>query len=557
MAGAVGAGTDNGGEMSKYAYQYGLVGHPIGWDEDCEEELRLQNVLWNTLVEIDRDIDARRWELVNEGAVEGEEKQAAKTRRKANAEQHAEALAELETERKARVKSARQNSGLWWGNYNAICDSYRRARSKAMGKNEHLQFHPYDGSGRITNQIIGGMSLERLFGDHPQCSIDPVPADAWDPSLSRGERRRRQRTALRLRVRAGKECTWRMVLHRPLPEGAHVKYVTVHRERMGGRWRWSCSVVVDAPEAPTIACQPRGACGLNLGWRQVPEGLRVATLLGADGAVVHYVLSRDWLAAMDHADALQGRMADDANAMHARLMTWDLPWPAKLVDRVSRARRARHPVGRGKRLSELAIAWRELDWQPRRYEQIERWRRQAKLDYEHWCHLRAKLRRQRREAYRLIARDIAARYAVVTLDEMDLSHLAQSDDLYPAARHQRVLACLHELRRWLTLQGAKTGSEVGRARLKSTRTCSICGGPLEAPPDMITLSCQACGAHVDRDENAALNLCREGASGPVMPDGPGSTRSREIKEICQSVRVERGQRKAAKRGARNQAREVA
>lgn len=75
-------------------------------------------------------------------------------------------LSELEAERRARVKELRQafaNNGLYWGNYNALLKSYQTARSRAIKSGGKIRFRHYDGTGRWTCQIQGGMSVDEAF----------------------------------------------------------------------------------------------------------------------------------------------------------------------------------------------------------------------------------------------------------------------------------------------------------------------------------------------------------------------------------------------------------
>ncbi|MEI2421840.1 hypothetical protein V6O07_16300, partial [Arthrospira platensis SPKY2] len=73
------------------------------------------------------------------------------------------ALKALETGRRAEVKAARQTSGCYWCNYNAVIDSYSTARVRAMKEGGTLRFRRFDGTGRLVNQLQGGASAEELL----------------------------------------------------------------------------------------------------------------------------------------------------------------------------------------------------------------------------------------------------------------------------------------------------------------------------------------------------------------------------------------------------------
>jgi hypothetical protein len=193
-------------------YRYGLLA-PLDWADDCEEELRRMTALWNRLVEIEhahraqvraltaaddavaaaeaevatlndkvttlyeRRVASRKEARARTKTTELDDEitQAKRDRREASAiakeaRRRVQAgakdrLAALNEQRKALVKTARQQSGLYWGNYNAVCADYDRARSAAMKRGVELKFHrhctlPGEGmsSARVVNQIQGGMT---------------------------------------------------------------------------------------------------------------------------------------------------------------------------------------------------------------------------------------------------------------------------------------------------------------------------------------------------------------------------------------------------------------
>ncbi|EFJ39246.1 hypothetical protein VOLCADRAFT_101201, partial [Volvox carteri f. nagariensis] len=120
---------------------------------------------------------------------------AASARKRAR-EEAGEKVRALEVKRRAEVKLARQESGLWWGNYNAVVKAYERGRRVALRNGGQMQFKRYDGTGRFVNQIQGGMTVADLFGaTHSQVTVEALPENAWTHP-SRGERRRLQRTRL-------------------------------------------------------------------------------------------------------------------------------------------------------------------------------------------------------------------------------------------------------------------------------------------------------------------------------------------------------------------------
>jgi hypothetical protein len=257
------------------ALNYGLLA-PLNWGRDVDDELYRMNALWNKCVEIERANRERYLQIVAEApamadlqkvisALQDEREQLirernrrrALTRSKAKADtaditdrlaqikimltplyEHAKAVAAaareeqkplldaLEAERKAAVKLARQQSGCYWPNYNAVLDSYANARQKAIKDRGELRFRSFRHDGRLVNQIQGGMTTEDLFGckhsqagiritdDGGECTKGMLYVTAYTGRDSDGRHTRRT-------------VEFPIILHRPIPPDATIKSVAV------------------------------------------------------------------------------------------------------------------------------------------------------------------------------------------------------------------------------------------------------------------------------------------------------------------------------------------
>lgn len=199
-----------------------------------------------------------------------------------------EAMAGAEASAKARLKKARHDCGVYWGTYllqEAAADQARKERTPP-------KFVRWRGEGRVSVQIQKGIDLDDLFGSDTQVHVDRPDQGAWDPGRRRGERRRFSRTILRLRV--GSEgpgnrkpiwAEWRMVMHRPIPDGAIIKIATVSRRRrdcVSDEWRVQFTVDVSACSTQRAA-PAAGVVALNLGFCQRQDGIRSGFLVGDDG----------------------------------------------------------------------------------------------------------------------------------------------------------------------------------------------------------------------------------------------------------------------------------
>lgn len=574
--------------MPTYAYQYGL-GDPLDWGDDANECLWLQNKLWNRLVEIEQANRAAYFALTAEDAQVADvnaridaltaEIDAAMTARKAARaaarkkvptpelderiaqlaatrkalaadakalrlelrERLAEPLRALSDERFAAVKKARQESGLFWGHYNAVIASYETARVRAMKAGVSLKFHGFTGEGRFTNQIQGGVTAEGLLrGECSQVRIGAISADAW-AHPSRGERRRLCRTTLSITVHRDGEhrlLTFPMSMHRPLPDGAMIKQVVVTRRKVGTRFEHAAVFTLNDP-VERIPNDASRVCGINPGFRQVADGLRVAMRIDNRGREAALILPTAWIERMRHVDDLQGRLDVRINEIHAALRAWwradDTETEAERValsepvrERIVRIAAA-PKIGPGK-LAALSLAWR-AEWEavagarlderggaPSLLGELESWRKWDKRKREEMDGLRGKLLRERREIYRVYAAQVAQDHAVVGITDMDFAKMAQIETrdgeetpLGEKPRSNRFMAAPSELVGALKVACSRHGAQfvpvVGAAS-----ACHACGGVTVAGADLMH-TCPHCGAHWDQDINAACNACHTAAGG--------------------------------------------
>lgn len=367
---------------------------------------------------------------------------------------HPEKVKAIEAERRKLVVEARQNSGMYWGNYNRVLDDYDRSRSRGHKTGRMpRRSDPDRDDGCLTVQIqrtisgLGAAPNEILEGRFAALMMAPVDPRAHDPKTPRGERGRACRTTVAMRVDAeGATITLPLVLHRPLPSDCRVKRAQLTWRRVGQRLEWHLALTLTKPASNKPHGAPGTHCGLDLGWRKlITDAVRVGYLVGSDGLTRSIEQSAEWHAGMTRVETLRSRI-DDME-----------------LDGV-RSREAREMTG-----------------------------------------LRGRLLRQRRELYRLLAREIAMRYEWIAIDDNDLSELARSDK--SVAGGLRVRAALSEFVRELDHQCAKHGAKLLRTTGPTTMRCHACGAHNE-PTDRTDMiwRCASCGIMWDQDENAARNL---------------------------------------------------
>lgn len=135
---------------------------------------------WRAERKLQRDLEAQTWPLLAAW-------------RKTNVD----TLREHEQWRREQVTLARQESGCYWGNYNAVIQRYDTARVEVRTRGRRLQFSDRTrDDGCLTVQIqrtasgLGAAPNELQDGTYAQLQIGRVPDAAYSPSTFRGERRR-------------------------------------------------------------------------------------------------------------------------------------------------------------------------------------------------------------------------------------------------------------------------------------------------------------------------------------------------------------------------------
>ncbi len=517
---------------------YGLL-DPINWTDECESEMRLMTELWNKLLDlneryilnylsfISKDIDFTRaldeYDLLVSLTAQPFEITASKKRlaiaQKEAGKRMAAELRTLESERREAVKIARQNSGLWWGNYNAVVSSFERARSAAIRSGNTIRRRSADDNGRITNTLQGGADVDAIFdGSQSQLSLRPLTGGAWS-AASRGERRRLQRTTLSatIFVRDGERRTvsWPMVMHRPIPPDCRVKKLTVTRRRVNSRWKWAASflctrLMEDIRSRPAFA----KVAALDIGWRRVPEGLRVATLVTRDEPPSFINLPQDLLASFALIDELRARV---------RIITLrglDLLQGADTLayEQPFRDMLREYQVMPEKKFVDLRKFCNEAFFMDQSKEEIGTelldWRKEFKR-LTFWLeNQQRKVVSRRNHFYQNAAIDILKNLSEIVVNDLKLGEIAARKPMttgatyFPnRAHHYRIVAATSELVRALKLQAAKRGVTFIKREADFPVGCPNCGSTCrKTRSDVMPQICNNCKTSFDQDVAAGQSL---------------------------------------------------
>lgn len=447
-------------------------------------------------------------------------------RRDAKDDKHAEAARAIVNDRASILKkSAREHSGLYWGTYLKVEDAAQNAAKMPLYEGEapsDPHYVRYDGSGEVAVQLQNGLPLEdALSGKDNRVRLSlPVDPDRAFHHPSSGERHRHARTAkLLLRVGSNPDKTpiwgqWVVDMHRPLPKGALLKWVSVARRRQGPHFRWQMFVTF---ESPVKALPTSDAIvSLNLGWRQKQDGtIRVGRYAGSDGKTGEVVLSEAMIAQLREPSHMQAQRDHLLEMARVDLSAWLKAQGPRLPPWVLPATQSMHAWRSPSRYLALYRQWRDRRFDGDDYPVA---RLDGYLDHDRhlWAALsrrRARALRHRREIYRILAAELAKRYGTIVIDKLDLRMVARRkkpEDTKienETANSHRNLAALSVLRQALASACLTRGRTlVAIDAVDASRTCPSCAERTDFDAAAsIEWTCHSCGKTWDQDFVAAAN----------------------------------------------------
>lgn len=561
--------------MSIKVYRYGLL-PPIENAERVKEQMVLGHRYRNMLVEIERHRRAAVREIYGQELAEAEEsaktakaavkvaidsvntykalhrtrkvpdelaaalKQAKVAKKEAvtrfnaaraalrNDPQLEQKVATIEDRATQLIKSARAHHSPFWGSYLQVEQAHAAVRAMPLyryGEPNDPRFVPWCGFGFCAVQLQGGLPIDEMVSD-TRLRIEP---GSPPPNVSRTSKRAARRQYLTLAMRIGSDgkdpvwARWPLVMHRPLPKGAVIKWARVRRCMIGPREEWSVAFTLDMSNVKKVS-QPTNradAVAVDIGWRVVNKGiavtgaprhmdgeLRVCAWQGTDGRGGTLHLSHELLSALTKAESLRSIRDRNFNEVKERLAPFkpEVPWwPTNMWQWRSAAR-----------LAKLVRKWtaNRFDGDDEFYLIAEKWRYQDHHLWEWETSQRIKAIRRREDLYRNFAAKLSREYAEVVLEGegssaklMDMRPLAlrESTD-NERARSNRVLASCSTLRKYLT----ETASKVTFVPApNTTRMCQRCESVEHWDQAAeVWHDCSKCGASWDQDQNAAANMLR-------------------------------------------------
>lgn len=446
---------------------------------------------------------------------------------------------------KKQARTYLRAQGLYRGAYALVDEDAAHWRS-AKGI---PQFRRRTGEGRIGMQIAGGIDAEALASD-TRVRVGVIPSENF---ATRSGRRNNCRTTLSLRVGSNDDrspiwAEFPMIMHRPLPAGAVIKWVTVITKRVGSTWRWDVCFTLDATACKTHKARASSGrtVAIDVGWRTTPQGMRIAVSYDGEQSR-EYILPKnkrgfDSLDRRAHADSIQGIRDKLFNDIRERVMEWKknrdmhvlaanprlddcaqtADWkrgsdlPEALTERLQHIHAWKSP----RRLVAVARIWAtaRVPGDETIYALVQDWMKQDRHLWDWTTHEINRALGHRREVYRTWAAEIVRDYDTIVMEDMDLRAFAKSAEPEEEAqgtkrsRQNRHAVALSEFRTELLQQAKRQDVRIIAVNpAYTTRTCSHCGAIVNtADPEALIWTCDSCGIAWDQDENAAMNILRVG-----------------------------------------------
>lgn len=418
------------------------------------------------------------------------------------------------------------DGGLYWGTYQLVEESMQQASRKPLYnglKPNDPRFHRHVGEGQVSVQVMGGL----LPGEVSECTDTRV---RLEPIADRRKDKDRFRILhLRVGSNADRGPIWALFplkMHRPLPEGATIKRVTVELRRRGPKAEWAALFTLEMPSAELF---PRGArselqrCGqgsvaIDLGWRRLRDGsLRVATTYDGktSGELRLGAYTLDSFRKVEGLTAVRDKLLLTAIAVVREVRSIAPAWFKTRTEYV-------HQWRSEARMASLVGRWtrERFAGDEAAFAAVTEWRQR---DVHLWWYesgASMNVHRRRRQVYRVYAADLARRYGTLVLEDFDLSTMAREpavgrdNQQAELARWQRRVAATSELRGCLIDAFAARGGKVIKVNAaETTMTCNQC--KIVEVFDAAARIRHTCtnGHEWDQDENAAKNILERSRGG--------------------------------------------
>lgn len=313
------------------------------------------------------------------------------------------------------------------------------------------------------------------------------------------------------------------IYHREIPSGSIIKWVKLQKKRVATHFKYELHFIVETPSSLEEVSPKFDMVAIDIGWRKVDNGYRIATLGDSENKFTEICLSQKLIDRIQKVEDLQSIIDKNFEAIKKTFLSekekqYFPEWLLKKTEYLSQWRSF-------KRFSNIIEQWRNRRFENDTiiYETLENWRKQNKHLYEWKVNQERNVLNAKKQFYRKIALEISQNYKEIILEgekltkEKDnhgvLMNLSRFASDLKVANDQRFTANLSAFREFLIEKNIKKIFIVPSPY--TSKTCNKCGSREEIGGAKMH-TCKQCGATWDRDENATKNLlraarCREGA----------------------------------------------
>jgi hypothetical protein len=377
--------------------------------------------------------------------------------------------AEVNAAIKVERKKASKEDGLYWASYLQVEKAARAARSQKMDP----KYRRWLDAKSISVQLQNGLTVEELHA----CTDRRLQMAKPGPHTGRNGSIRGSSRYVQCRFRTGSDKSGRpefvnldVRMHRALPESGLIKWATLVRRR-NSSWTGSTNISLthdydydlQFSVEETEDKRPYKECvAIEIGWRRLGDGLRVAYALGGDGLISELWLPGKWLARWRDWQDL-ARIIDERANRFADELAQNHP---ELAEKLK--------VIKGSPKAALMRLHRET---PELREEMTDWRTKHLHLVRYKDGIGSRLIRQRQELYRCWVAELARRYTVAGIIDFDLRQVSEHDvtkeETYQSeqAAYYRTKASVSGLR---TMIGYKL-TTIKVAGANTTIGCHICG----------------------------------------------------------------------------------
>lgn len=395
------------------------------------------------------------------------------------------------------------------------------------------RFRRWSPEGKLGVQLQGGLSwLDALAGTDSRLRIELQPLAAR-PTVSKSgkplpladpnSRRSRENSQVVVWARIGTEEDGRSPiwmktvahLHRHPPADAVIKWVYLQRNLKGVQTWWEAQFVFEREEGWAKDRETlRGEAAIDLGWRKVADGLRVAVLIGDDGERMECVLPDSWLESWAKAQSIQGFRDTEFDAIRPALVHWlkARREAGTLPEWLGEATGSLHQWKSCERLGKVVWQWKDqrFDGDEAMFERLVEWRNRDRHLHNYARGMEETAVRRRDEHYHRWAALVRRRYALVKVEDTNWREMQHRPEATDDGKNATIGAfrCAAVGRLLETIQ-EHVWNVVAVEPAWTTKTCHACGhvDDFDSAKELVH-TCSACGEIWDQDDNAARGLLK-------------------------------------------------